>query len=89
MSGIVIQNDQLVWRNGRSAWCIPWAAIDFEASGLTDHSIGSNAIEHHLMIEGKRLDIARMHVEMPRMRDFMAIFLKQMVEHGHITRKTH
>jgi len=87
VSGILITAEHLIWRNGRSAWSIPWKDVDFDSSGLTDHAIGSQAIEHHLLIHGKRLDVARMHVELPRIREFMAAFLQRMVQHGQIKRR--
>ena len=86
VSGIITTSTQLIWRNGRTAWSITWTDVDFDASGLTNHSIGTQAVEHHLSIRGKRLDVARMHVEMPRIREFMATFLQRMVESGQIQR---
>jgi hypothetical protein len=84
VSGIVITDKNLIWRNGRTAWSILWRDIDFESSGLTDHAIGSQAVEYYLSIDGKRLDVTRMHVEMPRIREFMAVFLQQMIKHGQL-----
>ena len=86
VSGIVITPQTLVWRNGRSAWSVSWGEINFESSGLTDHAIGSQSFEHHLTIQGNRLDVTRLHVELPRIREFMATFLQKMVQHGQIQR---
>lgn len=84
LSGVVCEDDRIVWRNGRNVYAARWVEVDFDELGLTNVDLGARKYEHFLNIAGKKLYLFRPHVRLRELEEFMGYVLLSLQKHGRI-----
>lgn len=87
VSGVVCEEDRLVWRHGSKAYAAPWRELDFDGIGLLSVDPKRDAYERFLTIGGERLTLFRPYVRLREMERFFGDLLLHLKAHGRLPKK--
>lgn len=87
-SGVVCEQERLVWRDGSNILSVHWKELDIDSIGLLDTAIGDRKYEHFLNIDGNHVYLFRPFVRMRKYEGFIADVLLRLKDHGRISKKS-
>ena len=87
VSGVVCEDDRLVWRHGNKAMAAPWRDLDFDGIGLLSVDPKRDSYERFLTVGGERLYLFRPYVRLRTMEIFFADLLLHLKAHGRLPTK--
>ena len=84
LSGVVCEENRILWRTDTQFFVYAWADIDFDTLGLLDVSLATKKYEHYLHFGDAKLALFRPYVRLRNLEVFMGAVLMQLKAHGRL-----
>ena len=87
LSGVICEEDRLLWRHGNQIFSVSWTEVDFETLGLLDVDLSTPKYEHFLTVGTEKLYLFRPHVRIRELETCLGTILSKLKAHGCIPDK--
>ena len=85
LSGVICQEDRLLWRQVEEAYFVQWKDLTFDGIGLLNAEKSDNKYEQFLTIGDKKLFLFRPFVRIRHLETFIGEVLIRLEQHGGIS----